>query len=305
MQIKTVSIIGLGSLGMMYGHHLSKYMPFNSLRIIAGNQRILRYQTEGVYCNGECCNFNYRLPQEKSSPADLVLFTVKFKDLPDAIEAAKNQVGPDTILISLLNGIGSEELIAQSFGINQVIYSVAQGMDATKIKNNVEYHNMGLICFGSIQPGIVDSKLEAVRIFFDRVKLPYELILDMRHKLWGKFMLNVGVNQAVTVFECDYGGILKEGIARDTMIAAMEEVLVLSDKEGVHLTQADLDYWLRVLEGLSPIGKPSMRQDIEAKRKSEVELFAGAVLDLSKKHHIVSPVNQMFYDKIKEMETDF
>jgi 2-dehydropantoate 2-reductase len=58
------------------------------------------------------------------------------------------------------------------------------------------------------------------------------------------------------------------------MIAAMREVLLLSEYEGVHLTQEDLDYWLRLLGGLNPEGKPSLQQDIEAKRHSEVELFS-------------------------------
>ncbi len=47
----------------------------------------------------------------------------------------------------------------------------------------------------------------------------------LRH-MWGKFMLNVGVNQAVAVNECDYGGVQREGPARDTMIAAMREALM-------------------------------------------------------------------------------
>ena len=118
-------------------------------------------------------------------------------------------------------------------------------------------------------------------------------------------MLNVGVNQAVAVYECDYGGIQKEGPARDAMISAMKEVIVLSEKEGVCLTQADMDYWLRVLGGLNPLGKPSMRQDLEAGRHSEVELFAGTVLALGKKHDLPCLTNQMLYDKIIEMESHF
>ena len=305
MRIKTVAIIGLGSLGIMYGDHLSENMPKGNLKIVADRKRIERYKKEGIYCNEVCCDFNYINPHEATDPADLVIFAVKFNDLPAAIEVAKNQVGPDTVIMSLLNGIGSEELIGSSLGMEKILYCVAQGMNPIKEKNKVVYHHMGFICFGSMQVGVSEDKINAVKTFFEEVQLPHEIVKDMRNRLWGKFMLNVGVNQAVTVFECDYGGILKEGMPRDMMIAAMKEVIVLSEKEKINLTEVALLYWLQVLEGLNPRGKPSMRQDIEAKRESELELFAGAVLALSKKHHIISPVNQMFYDKIKEMESHF
>ena len=57
MTIKRVSIIGLGALGILFGHHLSKKMPKEDLRIIADQERIQRYETDNVYCNGERCQF--------------------------------------------------------------------------------------------------------------------------------------------------------------------------------------------------------------------------------------------------------
>lgn len=306
MEIKTVSIIGLGALGILFGNHLSKHMFKDDLRIIADSKRVDRYKSEHVYCNGEVCDFNYITPESDYSPADLLIFSVKSNGLASAIKAVEKQVGPNTIIISLLNGISSEEIIGQTFGMDNLLYSVAQGMDAVKVHNKLTYEHMGMICFGDIKPGIHPSeKVEAVTQFFKKTGLPYEVDVNMQKRLWGKFMLNVGVNQAVAVYECDYGGILKEGAARNTMISAMKEVLTLSEKENVSLTQADLDYWLKVLEGLSPQGKPSMRQDLEAKRYSEVELFAGTVLSLGKKHGLFFPTNQMLYNKIKEMESHF
>ena len=306
MEIKTVSIIGVGALGILFGNRLSKHMLKDDLRIIADSKRIDRYKSEHVYCNSEICDFNYVTPEVNCGPADLLIFSVKFDGLVSAIQTVKKQVGPNTIIMSLLNGISSEEIIGQTFGMDNILYSVAQGMDAVKIGNKLTYEHMGMICFGDIKPGIHSSeKVEAVARFFKKVGLPHEVDVDMQKRLWGKFMLNVGVNQTVAVYECDYGGILKEGPARDTMISAMKEVLSLSEKENVYLTQADLNYWLQVLEGLSPQGKPSMRQDLDAKRYSEVELFAGTVLSLGKKHGLFLPTNQMLYDKIKEIESHF
>jgi 2-dehydropantoate 2-reductase len=305
MQIINVSIIGLGALGVLFGHHLSKHMPAGNLRIIADEERIARYKQDGVFINDEPCNFNFVTGGEQITPADLILIAVKYNDLNDALKAIKNHVGENTIIISLLNGIISEKIIGEVYGGEKVLPCVAQGMDAVKVNNKLNFYNMGMICFGDWEAGTVTHKARAVAQFFDKTKLPYELVPDMKKRLWGKFMLNVGVNQTVAVYEGNYGTVQNSGEARETMIAAMREVVVLAEKEKVSLTEEDITYWLDILGKLSPFGKPSMRQDMEVKRLSEVALFSGTVIRLGKKHGLDFPVNKKMYDKIKETESQY
>jgi len=305
MEIKKVSIIGLGALGILFGHHLTKRMPKEDLRIIADQERINRYQSDFVYCNGERCVFNYLGPGEVREPADLIIFAVKYNGLKDAIQAAKNQVGEHTIILSALNGITSETIIGQTYGMDKILYCTAQGMDAVKVGNRLTYDHMGMLVFGEQEPGLISHRVKQVAHFFESMAVPFEAVTDMNKRIWGKFMLNVGVNQTVAVYESNYGEIQKKGAARDTMIAAMREVMVLSEKEGINLTEADLKYWLNVLDHLSPEGKPSMRQDMEAKRFSEVELFSGAVLELGEKYCLSTPVNEELYRRIKEIEAGY
>lgn len=305
LSIKTVSIIGLGALGILFGHHLSKRLPKEDLRIIAGIERIERYKRDGIYCNGERCSFNFVTPEEQGEPADLLIFMVKQMDLNNAIKSVKNQVGPNTIILSALNGITSEQIIGEIYGMENILLCVSQGQDGIKTGNRLDYEHMGMLCFGSKRPGEDMDKVKAVEEFFTKTQLPYLVDTDMAKRLWGKFMLNVGVNQTVAVYETNYGDIQIEGEARETMITAMREVIPLSNAEGVILTEEDLNYWLKVLSGLNPEGKPSMRQDMEAKRCSEVELFSGTVLALGRKHGLPTPVNQELYRKIQEMESHY
>lgn len=305
MKIKTVSIIGLGALGILFGNHLSKKMPKENLRIIAGTDRIKKYESNQLYCNGELCTFNYVTPEEICEPVDLIIFTVKYSGLKNAIQAVSNQVGKHTIILSALNGITSESIIGEAYGMDKILYCVAQGMDAVKEGNELKYHNMGMLCFGEREPGIISQKVKRVSEFFEKMEVPYEAVTDMYKRQWGKFMLNVGANQTVAVYESNYSEILREGEARNTMILAMREVIALSEKDGISLTVADLNYWLKVLGTLSPEGKPSMRQDMEARRYSEVELFAGQVLELGEKYGISTPVNRKLYDRIKFIEGQY
>lgn len=303
MKIKTVSIIGLGALGILFGNHLSKRMKKEDLRIIASEDRIKRYSN--IYCNDELCDFNFITPEEKNAPADLLIIAVKYSALKDAIKDIKNQVGENTIILSLLNGITSEKLIAEAYGEDKVLYSVAQGMDAVREGNKLTYKNMGMICFGEKEAGVISEKVGLVEDFFKSVELPHEVQKDMYKRLWSKFMLNVGVNQTVALYRGNYGTIQVQGEARDTMIRAMREVILLSEKEGINLTEEDLNYWLNILDGLSETGKPSMAQDMEAKRLSEVDLFSGAVLELGKKYLLETPVNKNFYDRVKAIESGY
>lgn len=304
-KIKTVSIIGLGALGILFGHHLSKRMPVEALRIIADEDRIEKYAKDPVYCNGEKCNFHFVQPYEKTGPADLVIFAVKYNGLEKAIQDVRNQIGEQTIILSALNGISSEEVISKVYGWENILYCVAQGMDGIRKENTLEYENMGMLCFGDRQPGTISDKVKAVEEFFLSTDFPHEVETVMAKRIWGKFMLNVGVNQTVSVYRGTYGDVQADGEARETMIAAMREVIAISRVEGVSQTEEDLTYWLKVVQGLHPDGKPSMAQDIDAERLTEVELFSGTVIQLGQKHGIPTPVNQSLYDRIKTMESQF
>lgn len=305
MEIKTVSIIGLGALGILFGNHLSKRMPKADLRIIADKDRISKYKNNNVYCNWQPCEFNYMTPEQSCEPADLIIFAVKYDGLKDAIKAVKNQVGEQTIILSALNGITSEAIIGEIYGKDKILYCVAQGMDAVKVGNKLTYKHMGMLCFGDGETGIISPKVKKVAEFLKKMELPYEAVADMNKRLWGKFMLNVGVNQTVAVYESNYGEIQKEGQARNTMISAMREVMALSEENCINLTEDDLNYWLKILSTLSPEGKPSMRQDLEARRHSEVELFSGTVIKMGEKYGIPTPINQQLYDTIKSIESKY
>ena len=305
MEIRKVTIVGLGALGTLFGHHLANRMAKDDLRIVADRDRIERYRHDGIFSNGEKCDFHYVTPDEDCGPADLILVAVKFSGLDSAVESIRKHVGRDTIILSLLNGITSESIIGDVYGMDHMLLCVAQGMDAVKTGSRLKYANMGILCIGDRVPGIISEKTKSVAAFFDKKELPHQVATNMRKRLWGKFMLNVGVNQTAAVFNTGYGGLQKDGEPRDTMIAAMREVIRVSEAEGAGLTEEDLRYWLDVIRPLNPEGKPSLLQDTEARRPTEVALFAGTVIRLGEKYNIPTPVNAFLYRSILELESQY
>lgn len=302
MKINTVAIVGLGALGILYGHHFRKAIGKERVRIVVNKERMARYQAQGISFNGEPCDFLYVDETDAGlAPADLVILAVKGTQLDEAIETARNQVGPDTTLLSVLNGIASEEVIGAAFGDEKVIHCVAQGMDALRTGNDVKSVHIGELRIGIDAPE-KQERLDAVVAFFEETGLPHVVEADILHRMWAKFMLNVGVNQVLMVKEGTFRDIHEEGPARELMIAAMREVLPIAQQEGVNLTEADLENDLAIIDGLTPLGMPSMRQDGLAKRLSEVELFAGTILKKAKKYGLPAPTNQYLYDQIKAIE---
>lgn len=295
MKINKVMFVGLGALGTMYAEFFTEAIDKGSVKVIAGKERISKYEQEKIYANGRECKFRFALPEEK---ADILFYCVKYHQLEQAIEDSRPYVHKDTIILSVLNGILSENIIAQKLGMGHILYCVAQGMDAVKVGNHLTYHSMGKICFG--EPAYTNPSVwvDLVRRLFDETGFPYEIPSDMQKHMWGKFMLNTGCNQAAAVFAANYGMLQQEGEARQVMIEAMREVLTLAKCEGVDLSEDDLQYWLIVISRLNPEGKTSMLQDVEAGRKTEVELFSGTVIRLGKVHNIPTPVNDFLFERI-------
>lgn len=302
-EIQSTAIIGMGALGLLYGNQIVSRLGSSGLRFIADRKRIQKYHSMEFTVNGEHRTFPME-DCETTAPADFVIVAVKYNALPEALNTMKNCVGPDTTIISVMNGISSEQMIGERYGREKVLYSIAQGMDAMKFGSSLTYTQAGELRVGALSPE-QNNRLEAMTAFFDRAGIAYTVEDDILHRLWGKFMLNVGVNQTCMAYETTYSGTLVPGEAHDTMIGAMREVIRLARAEHVNLTEQDLDSYIDLLKTLSPDGMPSMRQDSLSHRPSEVEMFSGTVREMAKKHGLATPVNDRLYKRIREMESQY
>lgn len=299
--IQKTAIIGMGALGLLYADIIASAKGPAGVSFVMDRERLEKYRGMVFDCNGqkktfpmECC--------EDASPADLVIVAVKYNGLAAALDTMKNCVGKDTVILSVMNGISSEKIIGERYGHGRLIDTVAQGMDAMKFGSRLTYTKRGELRIGAEDESQA-ANLRLVAAYFDEIGMPYTVEKDILHRLWGKFMLNVGVNQTCMAYETNYGGALAEGSgANRTMLAAMREVIALANAEGIRLSEQDLDEYVDILKTLSPEGMPSMRQDAVSKRPTEVEMFAGTVIPMAGAHGIPVPANVFLYETIKKME---
>ena len=303
MEIKTVAIVGMGALGMLYGEQLQKVLPAGAVRFVMDEERFKRHKNDKYEVNGVEQSFTLQSVAQ-AEPVDLVIVATKFSGLNEALEEMQGLVGPQTIIFSVLNGISSEEYIKERYGDDNLLYCVALGMDAVREGTSLTYQHKGILKLGMLAKKQRPA-LAAVMALLEKAGIQYVIEEDILHALWAKLLLNVGINQTCMVYETNYGGAFTNEEARQDMFAAMHEVITVAQREGIKLTEADFEGCVKVLRGLSPEGLPSMRQDAMAKRKSEVELFAGTIIRLGAKHNVPTTVNQRYYDIIKAMEAKY
>jgi len=300
-QIETVAVVGAGAVGGSYAGILYDWNP-RCISMVAGGNRCERLSREGLIVNGRPYLIPVLRPEDPSPPSDLIIVAVKHHHLDAAIKEMKNRVGDETIILSVMNGIESEERIGTAYGMDKVLYAVAVGIDAQREGNRINYTNQGRIFFGEDKNPVLTERVKRVQALFDKAGIAYVTPPDMIRTLWWKFMINVGINQASAVLRAPYAVFQKSREARELMDSAMQEVIALAGKLGVSLSGDDLEDWYRVLAGLDPKGKTSMLQDVEAGRKTEVEMFAGRMIELGKRHGIPTPVNQKLFDEIRKIE---
>ena len=301
-EFPTIAIVGFGALGALFASLLAPQLPFEKLRVIADAKRVQRYQAEGLLVNGKPLALNYLAPTDCATPADLVIVCTKFYQLEGVLPLIASQLGENTIIISALNGIASERRLAEAFGTDKVVYCVAQQMDARKEGNQLIYRDAGQLVIGAMTDNADEiARVQRVDAIFHQVQFPHSISPNMPRQLWGKLMLNTGVNQTVALYEGTFKTTQEEGEAREMFKAAMREVMQVASAEGVTLTEDDFNQWVVIMDSLDPTGMPSMRQDLKAGRPCELELFAGTIRTLGDKHGIDTPVNDHLYEGISAL----
>ncbi|MBZ4671777.1 MAG: 2-dehydropantoate 2-reductase [Deferribacteraceae bacterium] len=302
-----VLVIGAGAMGLLYAAQLSNSEKIN-VYFGAKGERYKRLKEQTFLFNDKKYDFNVIDVENYSDKQfDLIIIAVKFFQLEESVNNLDNLIGENTVFVSLLNGLDSEDVIASMYGEERVVYSMTVGMDSVRnADGSVTCENFGKLVFGAKKANQIKN-VELVKSIFDTAKVAYEIPENIMKSIWWKFMVNVGINQASAVLGLNYGGFQKSEAARAPMLGLMKEVILLSQYENINLNEHDdLNIkWFKVLNSLSPTAKTSMLQDIEAKRKTEVEIFAGKVIKLANKHGIDTPYNKIFFEIIKGIESSY
>lgn len=301
MEIKRAALVGMGAIGSVYAKYLTDRYG-EDFAVIAGSKRGERLRSEGIVLNGERFVPRVVSPETDRFRADLVLFCVKNGQLEEAMEEVRPVVGPDTVLLPLLNGITARDRLQNGYPENPVLYGLAIHIVSVREGLRVTNTSLGTIQFGEAENTDPSPRVLAVQRYLAEAGLDAKIMPDMRWAIWRKWMLNVGANQVSAVSGAGYGNLLGLPELSSLFRDAMAEVAALARAEGINLGDREMEEFLTTMRRHNPLGKTSMLQDVEAKRKTEVEYFSGTVMELGDKYGIPTPVNRVLYRLIRARE---
>ena len=280
-QYMKVRIIGAGAVGAVVGWKLYKHAD---LAFIVDEERKERY-SGGLAVNGEVIDFRFLTPSEADT-ADLLIFAVKNFSLEDAADEASPFVGENTVILSLLNGIEAEEKLSERFGAEKVLYGFIT--DLSSVHDGTEttcFSGGGNIVF-SEKDNTRSARVEEIAALFDEAGQRYTI-----PEKWWKFMLNTCFNTLSAILIADYAAISSNSDFIRAVRLEAREVQTVAKKEGVIITQDDIEEMIRRVTALQDHGKTSMLQDVLSHRETENRYFAGAVSRLGKKHSVETPIS--------------
>lgn len=300
-KIKKISLIGLGAMGSFFAPRLEKAYG-EGFRIVADGERKKRLETEGVTINGVNYRFPVITPQTEGDKADLILIGVKGYALEQAIQDIRNQVGEHTLILSLLNGVDSEEKLEAVYGEEHVLYAFMR-MSIVMKDGKADFDPYwGKIHFGEKINQEYSERVLRVKEVFDCADIPYEIEEDMRKGIWFKYMCNIGENLTCALLGIPFGVYRNNEDANWLRRNAMREVAAIAQRKGIDIGEKEIALQEETVKTIPYENKLSTLQDLEAGKRTEIEMFAGTVIRMGRELGVPTPINEVLYHGIRVLE---
>lgn len=298
MKIQSVAVLGAGAVGSYVIWGLSERKDIK-LGVIAEGERAGRLK-KGCRINDVTYHPEVWTPQEAHG-VDLLIVCLKYGALPGALDSIRAIVGENTIVMSLMNGVDSEDIIAEAIGASHMIYSVIK---VASHKEDDGYYfvpetTIGII-FGELQAPYDSERVQAIEALFADTGIHYRSTEFAQEEMWSKFRLNVCNNLPQAILGAGVGCYTDSEHMKAISDGLRRELEAVAAAKGIDMSK---------MEASSKHGSPvrasakfSTLQDIEAGRHTEIDMFSGALMRMGKELGIPTPYNEYTYHMIKALE---
>lgn len=304
-----VCVLGAGSLGSAIGGALA--LAGNEVHLVARPAHVKAVNENGlVMVTGEGDEERVAYPAAHETPdgigaCDLAIVLCKAMDTLQVTAQAKAAgiIAPDTVVVSLQNGLGSEDVLAQAFGAEHVIggKTYIGGMLLTPGRVQVGIAGKRTV-FGELSGG-KSERVQRIADMFAKAGMECEASDDIMRVIWDKLLVNVSTGAVCAVTGLPYEGISSEPLIRETALAAVQEGLDVAAALGVAVSfDSPEGPWNLAREGFPGNFKPSLLQSLEHGRKTEVDVIAGAVVREGAKVGVPTPVNRTLVAMVHGIE---
>jgi 2-dehydropantoate 2-reductase len=218
---------------------------------------------------------------------DAVLVAVKWPALPEACDELARVLTPDGVVLPLLNGLSSEDVVASYVGAQRTIAAVAYMSSGILAAGEIYVHGNARLGLSAYRPGQEDWVQKLARAF-DKAALPVRVHADYRTMLWEKMVWNAPFNAICALARKASGPVVAS--QPELVRAAMLEVISVARADGANLPDMMADVMLQVTKKEYAETEPSMLQDMRAGRTTEVDILQGAVAERAEALGVAAPI---------------
>ncbi len=297
-----IGIIGSGSVGSYYGAKLA-YAGSDVHFLMRGD--LTQVRRDGIFVRGPGENFrvskvNCYNSTNEIGPCDLVIVAVKATSNDDLADLVPPLLRDQTMVLTLQNGLGNEEFLAEHFGADRVLGGLCFIAVDRHSKTEVERYAYGQVILGELgRPA--QPRTHAVGAEFTRANVRCTVIDDLAVERWRKLIWNIPFNGlSIVAGRIDTATIVGDKNLRELTLALMEEVIAAANKCGHPLPE---DAWRKHMERSKRMSgyKPSTLQDWEAGKQLEIEAIWGEPVRRALAAGGQMPRTEMIYELLKKL----
>ena len=298
MEIKTVAVLGAGAVGSYVIWGLSRRKDIR-LGVIAEGERAERMK-KGCLINGTVYHPEVWTPQD-ARETDLLIVALKYGALPAALEGIRMITGENTTVMSLMNGVDSEEIIAEKVGVEHLLPAVIK---VASHKEEDGYHfdpetTIGII-FGELTAPYDSDRIRAIEELFKDTGIHFRATEYAREEMWSKFRLNVCNNLPQAILGAGVG-CYRDSVHMKAISDGLKgELEAIAQAKGIDLSKTETSSGRG--SAVPPSARYSTLQDLDAGRHTEIDMFSGALIRMGKELGIPTPYNEYTYHMIKALE---
>lgn len=240
---------------------------------------------------------------DEAGAADVVIVLVKSFHTDAAIRGALALVGPETVVLSLQNGLGHEDILADAVGRERVLAGKTYVGGVRRGPGHIQSGVTGKATYIGELDGRLTPRVQAIADAFNSAGLVTTVSENIVGTMWDKLLVNVATGALTGITRLTYGQLYEEPLLKSTALAAVSEAIAAAQASGVRLSMTDPEQaWTLAAEGLPPAFKTSMLQSLEQGSITEVDFINGAVVRAGQRLGVPTPVNATLVACIKGIE---
>lgn len=299
-----IAVFGSGAVGGYYGARLAH--AGHDVTFIARGAHLTAIRERGLLVWSPLGDFSSHASAEddpsRVGPVDLVLFAVKTYDLETAASRLPSLIGPETVVLTLQNGIEAPEQVARVIGERHVVGGatyIGTALVAPGVIEQTGTHRR--IVLGEVfHPGTdLSPRVASLAAALAAADVQVEPAADARAPLWEKFIFLASLAGFCAAARVPTGGIWNDLHGRAQVIEAAREIERVARAEGVPVAPDVVDRTVRYCDALPPAMRPSMFIDISAGKPLEVEALQGAVVRRGARLGVPTPIMSTLYAVLK------